>query len=365
MSHEHRDLHAKSDMPTPEQVGRQKRLLVFGLVGMVIVALVLLVASVAGLFAAGTKNLPPTASEKPTASASASAVATPTSAPSATAEPSASEGTAILPTGPGELLFNFTFACHISPLVSVPATTVLEDGRVIWADERNLYRVRQLSTTGLEQLRSEIETTGLFENSADYVLERREDAPEPPGHGLCIWSFVWSNGEAPSVEVNSVGWLGDEEEETYYEPAPERKQLDAIAMQLRDPEAWFADESDWLQPTSELFSPEQYLVLAAVYPPEVGTEGAPDFDSVTWPFEATPDAFGEPVSEQSLHRCAVAEAADVEQLSAELAAAGLEQFIDPLSGAMVTLPWATREAAVEVTIWHVMPDGTPTCDSVN
>lgn len=296
----------------------------------------------------------------PTASPSASAAAPTASeaAPSETPAPSASQS--IPPTGAGDSLLTFTPSCDVVPPVLVPATTIVEDGRAVWRDENGAYHVRQLSSVGLEQLRAEIDGTGLFETSGNYELVRRQDAPEPPGHGVCVWTFAWSDGDSPTVDVASVGWLGDEEEAAYYEPSPERRALDDLAQQLMDPEAWFTDD-DWLQPAAAPFEPDRYLVTAGVFGPEAATEGAPDIDTVSWPFADAPDAFGVPTGSVPASRCAAADAAAVEQLAADLATSGLDQFSGPLSGSSAILPWAARVASVEVSVWPVMPDSSPGC----
>jgi hypothetical protein len=306
-------------------------------------------------------------SPSPSASAAPSETPAPTVSPSAapsdTASPSATAGSGELPTGPAAALMSFSAACDVSGPVTVPATTVLEDGRVIWRDEDgDDLLVRQLAPESLEDFREQVRSTGLFETSGRYELERRAGTPEPPGHGLCVWSFTWNDGGA-DVEVISVGWQGDEEEATYYEPAPERRTLDELATQLRDPTTWYGDDG-WSQPEAAPYEPDEYLVIATVNPPQLATEGAPDFDDVTWPFEQPPDQFGVVYDDinQPPSRCGVATAQAIETLAAELAAAALEQFELPARiGAGAALPWAARDAAVDMSFWPMLPDGRPLC----
>jgi hypothetical protein len=154
-------------------------------------------------------------------------------------------------------------------------------------------------------------------------------------------------------------WFGDEEESAYYEPSPERLALHQLAIDIQDPEAWI-DPSGWEDSEAVPFVPVTYLVLAGVTSPQLPTEGAPDVDAVTWPFDQEPDAFGEPVGD-ARQRCAIADAAAIEVLAAELAAAGLEQFEGVPNGANVTLPWGSRDAALDLFIYPQMPDGEPPC----
>lgn len=324
----------------------------------VVLLAVLLGTGLPGLLDRGEVGTDPSPSPSRAASISASPTPdTPSPAPTATPSPSATAEA-----GPGEPLMSFTPACDVTPPVLVPATTVMEDGRVVWQAEDRRHLVRRLTSHGLAQLREEVRATGLFTASATYELERRPGTPEPPGHGVCVWSFAWSDGDAPTVEVRSVQWLGDEEEAAYYEPSPERETLDALAERLREPER--IDEDAWAEPVAAPYEPHAYLVLAALSVPQLATEGAPDLDEVAWPFESAPDAFGTPTGGQPAYRCGVADAGQVRELADQLAAAGLEQFSGAPSGATVLLPWVARDASVDVSIWPVMPDGRPTCESI-
>ena len=155
-------------------------------------------------------------------------------------------------------------------------------------------------------------------------------------------------------------WLGDDEESTYYEPAPERLALHELALDVQDPESWI-DSAGWDDPEAVPFEPLSYLVLAGPTVPEVVTEGAPDVDTVAWPFEQAPDAFGEPVDEAG-RRCGVADAESIDELMAQLAAAGLEQFVSVQNGAGAVLPWGSRDAALDLFIYAQRPNGKPPCD---
>lgn len=336
---------------------------------LIIAALLTTVALVA-LAVLAVTQLPQFAAADPTPEPSVTA--SPSTSPSPTAAPSPSESeapspspsveTGELPTGPADAVMSFTPRCDVVPPVLVPATTVLEDGRVIWRTDDGQLVVRQLTSESLDDFREQVRSTGLVETSASYRLERRPGTAEPPGHGVCVWGFVWNDGDGADVELSSVMWLGDEEEATYYEPAPERETLHALAEQLMDPTSWYGDDG-WVQPAAVAFEPETYLVLAAVTVPQLATQGAPDLDEVSWPFDEPPDEFGveygvaDPPS-----RCDVAATDAVAALAAELADSGLEQFeAAPFFGVGVALPWAAQGAAVDFTFWPVLPDGRPPC----
>ena len=89
---------------------------------------------------------------------------------------------------------SFTPRCDAVPSVVHPATTVLEDGRVIWRTDDGSFVVRQLTPESLADFQERVRSTGLFGHSAAYALERLPGA-EPPGHGLCVWGFTWSDDE--------------------------------------------------------------------------------------------------------------------------------------------------------------------------
>ena len=299
----------------------------------------------------------PSASPSSSAPASASPSAEPSAAPSVvpTATPAAGE--------PDETLLGFIALCDVLPPVIGPSVTILNDGRVIWNrlnDDQSLtLSVRRLNAQGLAQVHDAVTGTDLFQVDGVYDLVRRSDAPDPPGHGLCRWVFDWQAG-APAVQVESTMWLGDEEESTYFEPAPERFTLHELALNIQDPEGWI-DPAGWEDAEAVPFVPLTYVVLAGGnLPPQAATEGAPDVDAVTWPFDQEPDAFGE-LDADGLRRCGIADAAAVERLAAELAASGLEQFEGVPNGANVTLPWVSHDAALDLYIYPQRPDGEPPC----
>jgi len=304
-------------------------------------------------------------SPSPSASPTPSATTAPTESPSPepTDTPSPTPVSGELPTGPAGALLSFTPTCDVVPPVNVPATTVFTDGRVIWRADDGGLQIRQLTPESLDDFTEQVNATGLFETSASFDLERRPDTPDPPGHGLCHWGFVWNDG-GEDVEVGSVMWLGAEEEAMYYEPSPERETLHALAEQLMDPPTWYDDEG-WVQPEAVPYEPEAYLVLASVTVPQLATESAPDFDDVSWPFDEGPDEFGVEyrIGGDPPSRCDHASAEAIEAFAQELTDAGLEQFEQsPFYGTGAALPWAARGAAVDFSFWPALPDGRPTCE---
>ena len=354
---------------TPQQRGTW---LTGGAPRLLAVAAVIALAAVVGLQLPAMLN---SIGTDPTLEPSPSSNVTPTSTPagSASVEPSPSPSPAIQPPSAepaptadarsDETLLSFVRRCSVTPPIIGPLTTILGDGRVIWPrmtapDSNAVLSMRTLSEAGLARVRDEFANSGLFDADAVYRHERRADAPEGPGHGSCVYDFSWTGG-GDTVHVTASMWFGDEEEETYYEPSPERRTLDALAQRLADPESWL-DPSDWTDPGAAPFEPDSYLVVASVYDGTgFATLGAPDFDAVSWPFADGPDTFGTDVVGGG--RCDVASATDIATLAAELAGAGMEQFERPADGAMLTLPWEARGAAVDLQLYPQRPDDEPPC----
>src|SRR5690606_5635156 len=92
------------------------------------------------------------------------------------------------------------------------------------------------------------------------------------------------------VVVTSVGWLGDEEEAQYYEPAPERRALDELANQLRDPESLLGEDA-WSGPAAA-YEADDYLLVLTTYR-DVPPYGNPDVSEVPLPIDGAVDEFGE------------------------------------------------------------------------
>ena len=132
----------------------------------------------------------------------------------------------------GVPMLSFEFACDVTGPFQAPSTLIFEHGRVVHHfSATNAWQVRTLSAAGLADVRSNILGSPYLQASADYVPVPRPDAGDPPGHGVCGFTFVIATDGAP-IEVTSINWFGDEEESEFYQPSPERKTLDAMARNL-------------------------------------------------------------------------------------------------------------------------------------
>lgn len=186
------------------------------------------------------------------------------------------------------LVLRFERACDAVDLGTfpVPDVTLSADGRVI------LFSgvVRHLSPSGLAQVQRDALELPSLQASADYRLEVRPGAQNVPAHGVCGNRFTLGEGNA-RVVVTTVNWQGDEEEGTYYLPAPERHALDQLAMHLQQVEAWLGP-SGWSDSAGRYVSSSYRLSVSRsgdVAPAEVL---APSVSGAGWPFSGPIEQFG-------------------------------------------------------------------------
>jgi hypothetical protein len=339
----------------------------------VAVAAVVLAAIVVGMQFGNLVNRPVGADPSPDASASeapsveasssadpsASATDDPPPSSSATPEPStgAADDELVLRM---EVLGGTSFGPDL-----MTEFTLMGDGTVVWLRlpspaERPTLVTRRLTDRGLAELRDHIFGGGLLEESATHDLEQRPDAPDPPGRGVSVYRYTAGAGDTPVV-VTSVAWMGDEDEAAYYVPAPERKALDELALDLMDPESVVSDEG-WAAPL-EPYDATDYLLLFHPSPDVTPFTGI-DASEVDWPFAERLDAFGEAAGTMApgqLGRCGVISAGDAARILE-----GLERVAptDPTAFNAATLDWAEGNGVVNVFLYSRMPDGYPACAEV-
>lgn len=328
------------------------------IVAIVVLALAVAIGFSASRFLPGVGQAAGSPSPVPTPALTPGSSATSPASGAATASPTPGESPA---SDEDDVLLTFTQACDVTPPVRVPTTTILEDGRVIWqANTPGAYQwsVRRLSDAGLTSVRTRIADTGLLGRGAEYLPQLREGLSEGPPHGLCYFTFDHRDGST-DVTVGSVMWFGDEEEAAYFEPAPERRELDAFAQQLRDPEAWLAP-TDWDDPAWAPYVPGSFLVLAS--PIVFGEPSGPTLEQVAWPFDLPPSAYGEEVGfSEPRPRCAVAPRDAVEAFVAGQAQPGGEPV--DLAAPATNLIVREGETWYGITLWG-SPAGTVGCGSV-
>lgn len=329
-------------------------------------AVVIAVAVLAGTQFGGLFGRPTGADPSPESSASAAPSGS-TATSSGSAAPSSSEAHSPAPSDAAAddliLRLKLTGDTSFGPNV-MPEFTLIGDGTVVWlpegsGDGTTGLVTRQLTPDGLSELRDIIFGSGFLDESASYELEPRPDAPEPPGHGVTIYTFTRgaAEGDDPIV-VRSVQWLGDEEA-AYYQPAPEREELDALAQRLRDPESLLGEDA-WAGAAEAYQAPDYQLVLRLN--PDVPSFGSTDASEIRWPFDGPLQEFGEQTGPLTNARCGIVSADGAAPIVADLADA------DGLAGmAMVStaqLDWAEGSGTVDVFVIPRMPDAYPACEDL-
>jgi hypothetical protein len=230
--------------------------------------------------------------------------------------------------------------------------------------------VRRLTDAGAAELVGEVEASGLVEESASY---RPIPLPgvEPPGRGGSGYAITLARPSG-TAEVGWTSLFGDDA--LYYEPSPEREQLDALAAHLVEFEEWLP-EAAWA-----VSDPCQYLPQAArvmiLNPQEWGgsLDDLPaDIADVPWPPGGDILSWGEPFDQPGTSpgpdaRCGTLARDDAQSLVDELVAAGAELRSisnDLDDGPSVELQLGHREEASVIYLWlrPLLPDESGCTDA--
>lgn len=337
--------------------------------GLLAAAAVVILAVVAGTQLSGlidgpvgndpsaSPSVPPSGTGQPSPSAASSAA--PATTPSAVPTDPATSGDALL-------LRVVTLGGPIDPFSMLPAVTVTADGMVIWRPVSTTdlagYLARRLTGEGLAELRQILFGDGLLDADANHQLEPLPDV-EPPGRGATEHTFTVGEG-ADRIVVTSVGWLGDEEEATYYQPDPERRALDELASQLRDPESLLGEDA-WDGPATAYAADEYLLVLTAYR--DVPSYGNPDISEVPIPIDGAPDEFGDAYGasvEPPNARCGVLDRDEAAAIVDALTRLGVdeENSVGMDRGTAASLDWAEGSGTVNLYLMPRMPGDYPGCD---
>ena len=345
--------------------------------GLLAAAAVILLAVVAGTQLAGLINRPVGADPSPSPSVLQSPSVAPVTSTSPSAEPapaspSASPSAAVAteppPVAADGLLLRVVSGGGgpIDPASLLPHTTLMADGTLIWRpfDEMsdfNGFVTRKLTPDGLEEMRQHVFAGGLLDADATHELEPLPDAV-PPGRG--VGAHIFTVGEdADRVVVRSVDWLGDEEEATYYQPAPERQALDALARELRDPESLVSDGA-WEGPAAP-YEAEDYLLVLSPYR-DTTPYGNPDIAEVPIGFDGPVDEFGVEAGDPRplLTRCGIVDRARATDVVEALTALGVSDgnSVGLDRASFASLDWAAGSGVVDLFLLPRMPDGYPECE---
>ncbi|HYM53578.1 MAG TPA: hypothetical protein VEW45_08940, partial [Candidatus Dormibacteraeota bacterium] len=201
--------------------------------------------------------------------------------------------------------------------------------------------------------------TGLFERSADYVIEIRAGV-EPPGMEVPFDRFTLAT-EDGAVQVGSMPF----EDPAWIVPSPERAALADLAERLVDL-TWLPDQA-WATREPAPYAAAAFLLLGGDLSPFEVDPAAPDMANVAWPFPGTPDQLGGPFSsadgtQSIIDRCMVIGLAELAALNAALVAAGAQGLGagDSIYGGDF-IPWRERGIEVQLELRPLLPEETPTC----
>ncbi|HEX6140106.1 MAG TPA: hypothetical protein VF013_06570 [Candidatus Limnocylindria bacterium] len=282
--------------------------------------------------------------------------------PSAVLSPSgtAPVSTASLAPLGGELALRLVQIGDVSWIYPVAQATIMSDGRVVTppSGPDHDWRQRRLSAAGVSAIGELAERTGLFTASAEYPMLHRPGAPEWPGMGGSLITITRGDG-AGQVVVSGGVWFGDEFEATYNVSSPERKALTELAAKLSDL-SWLPDGA-WLDPEPRPYQPAGFLLITSW---SVAGGSGPSVEDVDWPFEEPLAEFGEEMRQSVVEmlRCGTVDAdaaqAIVDELNRLTQADGVPTPIE-FSAAL-----RSGEAAVELHLEPMLPDGFPGCDDL-
>jgi hypothetical protein len=247
--------------------------------------------------------------------------------------------------------------------------SIYQDGRILTPgltpyelSGESWMLVRRLTSAGVESLVSEVVASGLFETSASYPPVPLPGV-EPPGHGVSGFT-IGLGGEDPVV----VTWTSVfPDEETYYQPSPEREILDELGAHLVDMDTWLSDDA-WASREPCPYRATTFRVIVANPEPWGGSlDDLPaDIADVEWPpggdIWAWADPFDEAGSDPEIDgRCGILARSEAQSLVTDLAEAGAEVSgnVDDLDIApyvQLRLGDRAETSFVDITVRPLLPD---------
>jgi hypothetical protein len=131
----------------------------------------------------------------------------------------------------GGLVVRYEVFGHVSPTVSMPLVTVMDDRRVVMGDGSTGWSLWHLTDAGFDRLTEEVLESPYLQESAEYQPVLQAGVTEGPPHGTGIHVFTIGT-EAEPIVVRSVQWFGEAEEAAFYVPSPQRRALEGVAAGL-------------------------------------------------------------------------------------------------------------------------------------
>jgi hypothetical protein len=279
--------------------------------------------------------------------------ASPTLVASTEAPASPTEATASMSPDAG-LVLHLTTASDLG--ANGPGTTILDDRRIIWPDNRYRPIESRLAPKAFAEVLAAIEASDALDRDGRFFPELRP-GKQPPGHGLSFHVFeVVRDGE--SILVSAADPASFAGEEDIYVIPPEMHELTELAHRLADPLAWLG--SDAFTEPIRPYQATTFLVEIHLYP--TGGGSVPDVDHVGWPF-------GEPIEHVGVpfeaggdpdSRCLFIEATTASLTVEAERVAGVQRNLRDWSSS-IDYEWPRVGGSVTVELTHVLPYESGTC----
>ena len=245
-------------------------------------------------------------------------------------------------------------------MVPIPGTTVLDDGRVIWAVADGVVE-RQLTEAGLAWVRAQLDATGAL-GSNRIVGATLKPGAQPAPRGVTVYAFqVERDGARIKVAAGDPGDYAHEPE--LWVIPPEMPILAELARGLQDPQLWI-DPALWAGPAKP-YQAQAYLVIIdlATGPPAFGPL-VDDIDTIAWPFTVPIEKVGGPYVQGGRlvenQRCLVATAEVARSMADAEAAAGRSRALDGWMFGLI-YPWERGDGYIGVISQPMLPYQSPDC----
>jgi len=251
--------------------------------------------------------------------------------------------------------------------------SVYEDGHVLtpdltWVEVTDGSEVsdgawmlaRRLTPAGIAQLRETVTATGLFGTSGSYNPVALPNV-EPPGRGGDGYGISLGSG-TDAVTVHWASMFPDDA--LYYEPSPEREELDVLGAQMIVFDTWLPADA-WAEPDPCTVQALRFRVF--IFADSYGGALAdlpPDVADVPWPLGGEILSWGADVGPPDVPRlavrCGIASRADASRLVDELREAGaFEPFsttLDAGSGIGLQLGDRAANRILDIVVQPLLPD---------
>jgi hypothetical protein len=312
--------------------------------------------------------------QSPSTEPSPSTRAAPSLSSAPSAEPSTAAGCDDSAHAAGTLTFRLE---HFTETGRQWVISLYDDGRLITPTaEPHMYSgegwmvVRRLTDAGAAELVGEVEASGLVEYSASYQPVALPGV-EPPGRGGSGYAITLARPSG-TVEVGWTSMFGDDD--LYYEPSPEREQLDALATHLVEFEEWLSEDA-WAVADPCPYQPQAARVMI-LNPQEWGgsLDDLPaDIADVPWPPGGDILEWGEPFDQEGTDpgtdaRCGTLEREEAQALVTQLVDAGADlqsttEDLDETPAVELWLGHREQDSVIYLWLRPLLPDESGCTDA--